>query len=138
MNWLVAGLIAGLAAYIADWVLWSRVIGAKGMEAFATPPAAGQPVNMGPLMLKSALLALAYGVVFAFVYRRFLGTLWTAPGVLGAMELATVMWLPLAFASTGCNVWFDRTRRLVSAQMWVWLIRMNAAAIVVGLFVRAI
>jgi hypothetical protein len=36
MNWFVAGLLAGVAAWFADYVLWSKVF-TKGMEAYATP-----------------------------------------------------------------------------------------------------
>ncbi|HEX9704078.1 MAG TPA: hypothetical protein VGA20_02390 [Gemmatimonadales bacterium] len=135
MNWLVAGLIGGVAAWLADYVLWSKVF-TKGMEAFATPPPPGQPVNMGPMMVKSAALALLYGIAFAFVYQRFMGNLWTSAGLLGGMELATVLWLPIAFANLGSNVWYDKARPLLSAQMWAWLIRMNVAGAVVGLFVK--
>jgi hypothetical protein len=136
MTWFVAGLLGGVAAWFADYVLWSKVF-TKGMEAYATPPPPGQPLNMGPMMGKSAALALAYGVVFAFVYRQFMGNLWTSAGLLGGMELATVLWLPIAFACVGNNVWYDRTRNLMNAQMWAWLVRMNVVGIVVGLLVKS-
>lgn len=136
MNWMVAGLIAGVAAYLADWVLWSKVF-TKGMEAYAAMPPAGQPVNMTPMLVKSGVLALVYGVVFAFIYRHFMNTLWTSAGVLGGMELATVLWLPLAFACIGSNVWYTKAANLMNAQMWAWLVRMNVAGIVVGLLVRS-
>jgi len=135
MSWLVAGLIGGVAAYLADWVMWSKVV-MKGTEPFATPPPAGQPVNMGPLMLKSALLALAYGVFFALTYRQVMHSLWTTPGLMGGLELATTLWLPIAFACIGSNVWYDRARVLMKAQMWAWLVRMNAAGLVVGLLIK--
>jgi hypothetical protein len=60
MNWIVAGLIAGVVAYLVDWVMWSYVFN-KGMDAFATPPAQGQPLNMGPMLAKSAVLSLVFG-----------------------------------------------------------------------------
>ncbi len=135
MNWIVAGLIAGVAAWVADFVMWSKVF-SRGMEAYLTPPPQGTQVAMGPMMIKSAGLALVYGVLFAFVYRQFMGNLWTAPGALGGMELATTLWLPVALASIGTNVWFDRTRTLLNAQMWSWLVRMNVAGLLVGLLVR--
>lgn len=135
MNWLVAGLVGGVVAYLADWVLWGKVF-TKGMEAYATRPATGQPVNMGPMLTKAAVLTLLYGVVFAFLYRHFMMSLWTDPGPAGGMEFATILWLPLAFACIGTNVWYDRTRTLMNAQMWAWLIRMNAAGLIVGQLVR--
>ena len=136
MNWLVAGLIGGVAAWLADYVLWSMVF-TKGMDDYGTRPPPGTPVNMAPMMVKSALLSLLYGIAFAFVYQRFMGNLWTSAGVLGGMELATVLWLPIAFACLGTNVWYDKTRTLLNAQMWAWLVRMNVAGVVVGLFVRS-
>lgn len=135
MNWMVAGLIGGVAAWLADYVLWGKVF-TKGMEAYATAQP-GQPVNMGPMLVKSAALALLYGIVFAFIYRQFMGNLWTPAGLLGGMELASVVWLPIAFACVGSNVWYDKTRTIMNAQMWAWLVRMNVAGAVVGLLVKA-
>ena len=133
-NWIVAGVLAGVVAYLVDWVLWSKVF-TKGLDPFAVPPAPGQQVNMTPMLVKSAILTLLYGVVFAFVYDHLRNALWTSAGVLGGMELATTMWLPIAFASVGSNVWYTKAAPLMSATMWVWLIRMNAAGIVVGALV---
>jgi hypothetical protein len=135
MNWIVAGLIAGVAAWIADFVMWSKVF-TKGMEPYATPPAPGTAVAMGPMMVKSASLALVFGVFLALVYRQFMTALWTAPGALGGMELATTLWVPVALAALGTNVWFDRTRTLLTAQLWSWLVRVNVAGLAVGLLMR--
>ncbi|HXF96389.1 MAG TPA: hypothetical protein VNI61_09845 [Gemmatimonadales bacterium] len=137
MSWWLAGLIAGVVAYVADWVMWSKVF-TKGMEAYADRPPAGQPTNLTPMLVKAGVLALVYGVVFAFIYRHFMDHLWTSAGVLGAMELATTLWLPLAFACVGSNVWYTKARNLMNAQMWAWLVRMNAAGVVVGLLVRSL
>jgi hypothetical protein len=52
------------------------------------------------------------------------------------MEWASVLWLPLLFAMVGSSVWYMRTRSLSMATCWAWLIRMNAAGIVVGLMMR--
>lgn len=134
MNWFVAGLVGGVVAWLADYVLWTKVF-TRGMEGYVTPPPGGR-MNMGPMLGKSASLALLYGVVFAFVYRQFMFSLWTGPGPAGGMELATILWLPLAFACIGSNVWYDKTRTLMNAQMWAWLVRMNAAGLVVGQLVR--
>jgi hypothetical protein len=135
MSWFVAGLIGGVVAYVADWVMWSKVVG-KGTEPFATAPPAGQPINMGPMMIKSAALALVYGVLFALTYHQLMHNLWTASGWLGGMELATTLWIPVALACIGGGVWYDRARPLMNAQMWAWLVRMNAAGAVVGLLVK--
>ncbi|MGH7569320.1 MAG: hypothetical protein ACREL9_10185 [Gemmatimonadales bacterium] len=137
MNWIVAGLIAGVVAYLADWVMWSKVFG-KGMEGFVTPPPAGQKVEMGSLMIKAAALALAFGVVFAYLYARFKAGLWVeGGGPLAGMEFATVLWLPtIALATIGSGVWFDRVRPLLKAEFWSWLVRMNAAGLVTGFLIK--
>ena len=134
-NWIVAGILAGVAAYVVDWVLWSKVF-TKGMDAFVSPPPPGQQVNMTPMLVKSGILTLLYGVVFAFVYDHFRNTLWTSAGALGGMELATTMWLPIAFLSLGSNVWYTKATALMNATMWAWLVRMNAAGLVVGILVK--
>lgn len=135
MNWIVAGLIAGLLAYVVDWFMWGKVF-TKGMEAFAVMPAAGQPVQMGPMLAKSAALTLAFGLLFAFLYGHFRNSLWTAAGPLAGMELATILWLPIAFCTVGSGVWYSRARPLLMAQFWSWLARMNAAGIAVGLLMK--
>jgi hypothetical protein len=135
MNWIVAGLIAGIIAYLADWVLWTKVF-TKGMDAFAVMPAAGQPMPMGSMMAQSAALALAFGIILAFLYGKFRSGLWVGPGPLAGMELATVLWLPIALANLGSGVWYARARPLLNAQMWAWLIRMNIAGGAVGLLMK--
>jgi protein-S-isoprenylcysteine O-methyltransferase Ste14 len=137
MSWWLAGLIAGLAAWFADFFLWSKVF-TRGMDEYATKPPAGQPVNMGPMMVKSAVLALVFGVLLALFYRRFMGSLWVqGGGVLAGMEFATILWLPtIALSTLGSGVWYDRVRALLNATFWAWLIRMNVAGIVVGLLVK--
>ena len=137
MSWWLGGLIAGVAAWLNDFVLWTKVF-TKGMDQYVTPPPAGQPVNMGPMMVKSALLALAFGVILAFLYVRFMGSLWAAGrGGLAGMEFATVLWLPtIAVSTLGTGVWYDRVRPLMNATCWAWLIRMNVAGIVVGLLMK--
>jgi hypothetical protein len=137
MSWWLVGLIAGVAAWLADFVLWTKVF-TRGMDQYVTPPPAGQPVNMGPMMIKSALLALAFGVMLAYLYARFMGALWVAGGgALAGMEFATVLWLPtIAVSTLGSGVWYDRARPLMNAMCWAWLIRMNVAGIVVGLLMK--
>jgi len=134
MNWILAGLIAGLVAWVADYVMWGKVF-TTGMEAFGTMEGAQQ--RMAGMMVKSALLALSWGVLFAFLYRHFMNSLWVEPGPLAGMEFATTLWLStIVFVSLGSGVWYDKARRLLTAQVWAWLVRMNAAGLVVGLLVK--
>jgi hypothetical protein len=120
-----------------DYVMWGKVF-TKGMDAFATPPAAGQAVNMGPMLAKSAVLSLAFGLLLAYLYVQFRGSLWVQPGgPLAGMEFAAVLWLPTICLSTlGTGVWYDRARPLMNATCWAWLARMLAAGLVVGLFLK--
>jgi hypothetical protein len=137
MNWIVAGLIAGVIAYLVDWVMWTKVFTA-GMQAFATPPAPGQPMNMGPMLAKQAALSLVFGVLLAYFYAQFKGSLWvTGGGPLAGMEFATVLWLPtIALETWGGSVWYDKVRPLLRATCWAWLARMLAAGLVVGLLIK--
>ena len=137
MNWWLAGLIAGVVVWLADWVLWSKVF-TTGMENQVTPPPAGQALNMGPMMVKSFLLAIAFGVILSYLYARFSVSLWVAGGgPLAGMEFATVLWLPtIALSTLGTGVWYDKARPLMMATFWAWLIRMNVAGLVVGVLLR--
>lgn len=135
MNWIVAGLITGVVAYFVDFVMWGKVF-TKGMDQYVTPPPAGQPVQMGPMLMKAAALALLFGVIFAGLYQHFKSSLW-ATGILGGMEFGTILWLPtIALASIGSGVWFDKVRPLLNAQFWSWLVRANAAGIVASLLIK--
>ncbi|MBI1967207.1 MAG: hypothetical protein HYS40_04395 [Gemmatimonadetes bacterium] len=134
MNWWLAGLIAGVVAYLADWVMWSKVF-TKGMEAFGTFE--NVQARMPGMMAKSAVLALVFGELLSFIYVQFMPDLWAGPGVLGGMELASVLWLPtIALATIGGGVWYDKARPLLMAQFWAWFVRMNAAGAVVGVLVK--
>ncbi len=137
MNWVVAGLIAGVVAYVVDYVMWGKVF-TKGMDSFVTPPPAGQPMNMGPMLAKSAVLALVFGLLFACFYERFRGCLWVAGGgPLAGMEFGAVLWLPtIALSTIGGSVWWDKLRPLHTATLWSWLVRMLAAGLVVGLLMK--
>jgi len=137
MSWWLAGLIAGVAAYFADYVMWGKVF-TKGMDGFATPPPAGQPIQMGPMMAKAGGLALLFGVILSYLYDRFSDSLWVlGGGPLAGMEFATVLWLPtIALATLGGGVWYDKARPLLQAQFWSWLVRMNVAGLVLGLLSR--
>lgn len=135
MSWIVAGIIAGIIAYLVDYVMWGKVF-TKGMDAFAVMPPAGQRVQMGPMLAKSAVLAIVFGLLFALVYGKLRSGLWVAAGPLAGMELATILWLPLAFAAVGSGVWYERVRPLMKAQLWSWLVRLNVMGVAVGLLMR--
>ncbi len=137
MNW-IAGLIAGVVAYLVDWVVWSKVFNTAG-AAFATQMTPEEMKRfMGPALVKSALLSLAFGLLFAWFYGRFRGALWVSGGgPLAGMEFATVLWLPtICLATVGSSVWYVKAKPLQMATCWAWLIRMNAAGLVVGLLVK--
>ncbi len=136
MSWWIAGLIAGVATFLVDYVMWGKVF-TKGLDAFAVMPAPGQPMNMGPMLMKSALLCLLFGLFLAFVYARFMGSLWVmGGGPLAGMEFATVLWLPICFQTIGGGVWYTKARPLYNATCWAWLARMLAAGLVVGLLIK--
>ena len=89
-------------------------------------------------MPKSALLALVFGVLFAWFYGQFRGALWVKNGgLLAGMEFATVLWLPTIFLSTlGSGVWYDKVRPLLKATAVSWLVRMNVTGLLVGLLMK--
>jgi hypothetical protein len=93
---------------------------------------------MAPALAKSAVLSLAFGVLLAWFYGRFRGGLWVeGGGPLAGMEFATVLWLPTIFlAMVGSGVWYIKARPLQMATCWAWLVRMNAAGLVVGLLMK--
>jgi len=57
-------------------------------------------------------------------------------GVFAGMEFATVLWLRFVSPCSGSSVWYVKARSLQMATCWAWLIRMNAAGIVVGLLMK--
>jgi len=136
-SWIVAGLIAGVVAYLADWVVWSKVF-TTGLESFGMQLSPEEMKKfMGPALIKSAVLALLYGVLFAWFYARFRGALWVqGGGPLAGMEFATVLWVPILLAMFGSTVWYGKAKPLSMATCWAWLIRMNAAGLVVGLLMK--
>ena len=134
VNWIVAGLITGVGAYVVDFVMWSKVF-RKGMDQYVTPPPAGQNIEMGPMLAKAAVLALAFGLIVAGLYQHFKTSLW-ASGVLGGMEFGTILWLTIGLATIGTSVWFDKVRTLMNAQFWAWLVRANVAGIVAAVLVK--
>ena len=138
MNWIVAGLIAGVGAFVADWVMWGKVF-TKGMEGYGSMPAspAEGKKMMAANLPKSAVLTLVWGVVFAGFYARLRGGLWVSGGALAGMEFATILWLStIAFETIGNSVWYDKVRRMNNATLWSWLVRMNVAGLLAGLLIK--
>ena len=133
MTWWLAGLIAGVVAYLADWVLWSKVF-VKGMEPFGTME--NVAARMPGMMAKSAVLSLLFGLLLSFIYVQFMSDLWAGPGLMGGIEFATVLWIPLCLAMAGGSVWYDKAKPLLMATCWAWLIRMALAGAVVGVLVK--
>jgi hypothetical protein len=134
MNWVVAGLLTGVVAWLVDFVLWTKVF-TKGMDQFFTPPPAGQRAAMGPQIAGSLVLAIVFGVVFALVYSHLRGSLW-ASGIAGGMEFGSILWIGIAFLALGNSVWYDKVRPLMNAVFWAWLIRLNVAGVAVALLVK--
>jgi hypothetical protein len=140
MHWIVAGLIAGVGAFFADWVMWGKVFTGPEMNPFGTMPPTPEEQKklMAANMPKSALLALAFGVVLAWFYHQLKAGLWAkGGGPLAGMEFATMLWVStIALSTIGSGVWYDKVRPLLKATFWSWLVRMNVAGIIVGWFVR--
>jgi hypothetical protein len=139
MHWIVAGLIAGVGAFFADWVMWGKVFTGPEMHGFGTMPPTPEEQKklMAANMPKSALLALGFGVLLAWFYHQLKGGLWAkGGGPLAGMEFATMLWVcTIALSTVGSGVWYDKVRPLLKATFWSWLVRMNVAGIIVGLLV---
>ena len=139
MHWIVAGLIAGVGAFFADYVMWGKVFTGPAMEAFGTfPPSPEEGKKMMAANLpKSAVLSLVFGVLLAWFYHQLKAGLWAAGGgPLAGMEFATMLWLStIALSTIGSGVWYDKVRPLLKATFWSWLVRLNVAGIIVGLLI---
>lgn len=138
MNWIVAGLIAGVVAWLADWLMWGKVF-TKGMEAFAQQMSPEEMKKFMPqAMAKSFAMALLFGLIFSYLYMQFRPSLWVqGGGPLAGMEFATVLWLPtIALSTLGGGIWFVKVRTLHMATFWAWLVRMNAAGLVLGILLK--
>lgn len=140
MNWIVAGLIAGVGAFFADYLMWGKIFTGPEMHAFGTPRTTPEEVKkmMAANMPKSAALALVFGLLLACSYQRLKGGLWVqGGGPLAGMEFATLLWLStIALSTIGSGVWYDKVRPLLKATFWAWLVRMNVAGLIVGLLVK--
>jgi len=138
MNWIVAGLIAGVGAFLADWVMWGKVVN-KGLEQYGTmPPSPEEGKKMMAANLpKAAVVTLAFGVLMAWFYARLKGGLWVAGGPLGGMEFATILWLPTTgIGLINSGIWFDKVRRLYKATFWASLVQINVAGLLVGALIK--
>jgi hypothetical protein len=75
--------------------------------------------------------------VRAYIYGRLRAALWVeGGGPVAGMEFGTVLWLPILFATVGGSIWWTRVRALHRATMWAWLVRLNAAGLVVGFLMK--
>ncbi|HYR31710.1 MAG TPA: hypothetical protein VEO93_07270 [Gemmatimonadales bacterium] len=138
MNWIVAGLIAGVVAWLVDWLMWGKIF-TKGMDLFMMQMSPEDMKKfMGQAMVKSAVLALVFGVILAGFYGQFKSDLWVQPGgPLAGMEFGAVLWLPtIALATVGNGVWYIKARPLQMATFWAWLARLLASGLVVGLLMK--
>ena len=138
MNWIVAGLIAGVVAWLVDWLMWGKIF-TKGMDLFMMQMSPEDMKKfMGQAMLKSAVLALVFGVILAGFYGQFKSDLWVQPGgPLAGMEFGAVLWLPtIALATVGNGIWYVKARPLQMATFWAWLARLLASGLAVGLLMK--
>ncbi len=138
MNWIVAGLIAGVVAWLVDWLMWGKIF-TKGMDLFMMQMSPEDMKKfMGQAMVKSAVLALVFGVILAGFYGQFKSDLWVQPGgPLAGMEFGAVLWLPtIALATVGNGIWYVKARPLQMATFWAWLARLLASGLVVGLLMK--
>src|SRR3989442_1695101 len=117
----------------------ARISGPE-MRAFGTMPPTPeeQKKMMLPAMLKSAALALVFGLLLACGYQRLKGGLWVqGGGPLAGMEFATLLWVStIALSTLGSGVWYDKVRPLLKATFWSWLVRMNVAGVLIGLLLK--
>src|SRR5258706_416415 len=106
-SWIVAGLIAGVVMYLVDWVLWSKVFNNAGVAAIGGHMSPEEMKSfMGPALAKSAVLSLAFGVLFAWVYSRFRGALWgQGGGGFAGIGFAAVLLVPICFGIVCSRIW---------------------------------
>jgi len=138
MNWIVAGLIAGVVAWLVDWLMWGKIF-TKGMDLFMMQMQPDEMKKfMGQAMVKSALMALLFGVMLAGFYGRFRSDLWVQPGgPIAGMEFGAVLWLPtIALSTVGSGIWYIKARPLQMATFWAWLARLLASGLAVGLLMK--
>ncbi len=110
MSWIVAGLVAGVGAFFADYVMWGKVFTGPEMRAFGTMPPTPEEGKkmMAANMPKAAALALVFGLLLACSYQQLKGGLWVkGGGPLAGMEFATLLWLcTIALSTIGSGVWY--------------------------------
>ena len=137
MHWILAGLVAGVVAWLVDYVMWGKVF-TKGMDLFMMQMSPEEMKRfMGPALVKSFHLSLVFGVLMALIYHKLMNSLWVPAGPVAGVEFATVLWLPtIALATIGSGVWFAKARPLHMAMFWAWLARMAAAGLALGFLVK--
>src|SRR5947208_15810808 len=111
MSWIVAGLVAGVGAIFAHYVMWGKVFTGPEMRAFATMPPTPEEGKkmMAANMPKAAALALVFGLLLACSYQQLKGGLWAkGGGPLAGMEFATLLWLfTIELFTIGSGAWYD-------------------------------
>ncbi|MBI3810631.1 MAG: hypothetical protein HY283_00260 [Nitrospirae bacterium] len=140
MFWTIigVGVLTAVVAYFVDFILWTYVFTEGFAELTSLPYRDKEKMkaHMGPMLAKSALNTLVFGIAFVLIYVRLHEHLW-ASGVMGGMEFGTILWLPsAAVASIGNGIWFDKVRPLARANFWSWLIKMNIVGIVAALLIK--
>jgi hypothetical protein len=131
MNWIVAGVIAGLIAHVVDFIMWTFVFN-KGMNEYTSTPMTTAPSmgSMMPQIVKSLFINLFMGIVFVNVYIH-LRTEPVVHGIFGGAEFGVVLWLPTVFTQNVLSgIWFDKPRRLMMASAIVMLVKL----VCLGLF----
>ena len=140
MSWTIiwVGVVTSIVAYFVDFILWTYVFKEGFGELTSLPYRDKEKMkaHMGPMLAKSFLNTLVFGIAFVLIYARLKNSLW-ASGVLGGMEFGTVLWLPtIAVASVGNGIWFDKTRPLAKANSLSWVIKLNVAGIIAALLIK--
>src|SRR2546430_15603465 len=122
MNWIVAGLIAGVGAFFADFVMWGKVFTGPEMRTFSTMPPTPEERKkmMLPAMMKSAVLALVFGLLLACGYQRLKGGLWVQGGgpLAGVGVAALLLLSSIALSTLRSAGWYGKVPRLLKATFW--------------------
>jgi hypothetical protein len=122
------GLVAAVAAFIVDGLLWSFVFN-KGMGDFTTMEREEARRQIGALMGKQFANTLLFGLGFTGLYVMIRAGL-PMPGMAGALLFAVLLWIPTtAHTALANNIWYGKVRTLSAATAWTALARNLVAAI---------
>src|SRR3989442_5126526 len=93
---------------------------------------------MAANMPKGGGLGGVGGFWLACSYQQLKGGLWVkGGGPLAGMEFATLLWLcTIALSTIGSGVWYDKVRPLLKATFWSWLVLVDVAGLLLGVFVE--